>query len=163
MPSSTRAFLLPPALTERQPDDRDRARLRRPDPSEDDAEHLRLTIAGLYRGAAESRLIGRLVLNELNRDTERLDYLCERFIMPTLRSMMPGIERLVASGRMAPTPMDLLFFAIIGPIGGVADLPLARRLGRPEPDSPEQIAAAADSLAALVVHGLLDSGSRRGS
>lgn len=39
------------------------------------------------------------------------------------------------------------------------DLPLARRLGRSHPATPEQLAATAESLATLVINGLLSTGT----
>ncbi len=136
------------------------ARLPQVDPSTDDADCLRQTITGFYRTAADSPLVQRLFVNELNQDSERLDYLYEQYIAPTLETLMASIERLVAAGRMAPVPMDVLFFAVVPPVSGMVDVPLARRLGRPEPASPEQLTATAESLAALVVNGLLATASR---
>lgn len=135
------------------------ARLPQVDPSVDDAERLRQIIAGFYRTAADAPLAGRLFVDELARDTERLDYLYERYIAPILQTLMAGIERLVAAGRMAPVPLDVLFFAVIPPVAGMVEVPLARRLGRPEPASPQQLTATAESFAALVVNGLLATGS----
>ncbi|MET9793650.1 TetR/AcrR family transcriptional regulator [Streptomyces canus] len=136
------------------------ARLPQVDPSLDDAEYLRQFITGLYRSAAvDTSGMDRIMLDELSQDTERLDYLYERYIAPTLQLMVPSIERLVASGRIAPIPMDVLFFAVIPPVAGIVQEPLARRLGRPVPASPEQLTATAESLAALVVNGLLSTGS----
>ncbi|MFF4053129.1 TetR/AcrR family transcriptional regulator [Streptomyces chartreusis] len=128
------------------------------DDSVDDAERLRLIITGFYRSAVDTPLVGRLFVEELNRETERLDYLYERYIAPTLQTLTPSIERLVAEGRMAPVPMDVLFFAVIPPVSGMVEVPLARRLGRPVPASPEQLTATAETLAALVVNGLLAKG-----
>ncbi|MFD5859493.1 hypothetical protein [Streptomyces chartreusis] len=124
------------------------------DDSVDDAERLRLIITGFYRSAVDTPPVGRLFVEELNRETERLDYLYERYIAPTLQTLTPSIERLVAEGRMAPVPMDVLFFAVIPPVSGMVEVPLARRLGRPVPASPEQLTATAETLAALVVNGL---------
>ncbi|MFE2218411.1 TetR/AcrR family transcriptional regulator [Streptomyces canus] len=129
------------------------------DTAVDDAEYLRRVITGFYRTAVDTPLIGRVVVVEFSQDTERLDYLYERYITPTLRLMAPSIERLVAAGRMAPVPMDVLFFAVVPPVSGMIDTPLARRLGRPESASPEQLTATAESLAALVVNGLLATGT----
>nr|WP_107905270.1 TetR/AcrR family transcriptional regulator [Streptomyces chartreusis] len=134
------------------------ARMPEVDDSVDDAERLRLIITGFYRSAVDTPLVGRLFVEELNRETERLDYLYERYIAPTLQTLTPSIERLVAEGRMAPVPMDVLFFAVIPPVSGMVDVPLARRLGRPVPASPEQLTATAETLAALVVNGLLAKG-----
>ncbi|MGW2050859.1 TetR/AcrR family transcriptional regulator [Streptomyces sp. NPDC001858] len=136
------------------------ARLPQVDPSLDDAERLRQLIAGFYRTAADEPRIGRIFVDELSRDTERLDYLYENYIAPVMRTMTDVIDRLVARGRMGPVPMDVLFFAVVPPVSGVVDLPLARRLGRPEPRSPRQLTAVAESLAALVVDGLLATGAR---
>ncbi|MEV5956548.1 TetR/AcrR family transcriptional regulator [Streptomyces sp. NPDC051987] len=128
------------------------------DPEADDAERLRQIIIGFYRTAADTPLIGRIFVDESSRDTERLDYLYERFVAPTLELMSSSIERLVASGRMAPVPMDVLFFAVVPPVGGMVDGPMARRLGRPEPVSSQLLADTADALATLVVNGLLATG-----
>ncbi|MFM9595064.1 TetR/AcrR family transcriptional regulator [Streptomyces scabiei] len=127
----------------------------------DDADRLRQIIAGFYRAAADTPLVGRVLVDESSRDTERLDYLYERHIAPTLRLMAPGIERLVAPGRMAPVPMDVLFFAVVPPVSGMVDGPLARRLGRPETASSRQPTSTAEALATLVVNGLLATGAPR--
>lgn len=135
------------------------ARLPQVDPSLDDAERLRQFITGFYLTAVDTPRIDRIMLDELSRGTERLDYLYERYIAPTLQLMVPSIERLVASGRMAPVPADVLFFAVIPPVSGIMDGPLARRLGRPGPVTPEQLTATAESLATIVVGGLLATGA----
>jgi len=135
------------------------ARLPQVDSGGDDAERLRQIITGFYRAAAGTPLIGRVFVDESSRDTERLDYLYDRYIVPPLQLMTSSIERLVASGRMAPIPMDVLFFAVIPPVAGMVEGPLARRLGRPGPGSSEQLTATADALATLVVNGLLATGA----
>ncbi len=135
------------------------ARLPQLDPSLDDAEWLRQFITSFYRSAVDTSRIDRIMLDELSRDTERLDYLYERYIGPTLQLMVPSIERLVASGRIAPIPMDVLFFAVVPPVAGIVEEPLARRMGRSVPTSPEQLTAMAESLAAIVVNGLLSTGT----
>lgn len=136
------------------------ARMPQVDSGVDEAERLKQIIAGFYRSAAETPLIGRIFVDESSRDTERLDYLYERYVTPVLQLMTPSIERLVASGRMAPPPVDVVFFAVIPPVGGMVDGPLVRRLGRSEPDSSQQLAARADALATLVVNGLLATGTQ---
>ncbi|MET8977006.1 TetR/AcrR family transcriptional regulator [Streptomyces sp. NPDC004539] len=131
----------------------------RADPDADDAENLRRTVAGFYRAAAQTPLIGRVFVDEFSRDTERLDHLYENYLAPMLGTMMPSIDRLVASGAMAPVPMDVLFYAVVPPVSGMVELPLAHRLGRAAAGSPEQRAATAESLARIVVNGLLSTGS----
>ncbi|WP_327318851.1 TetR/AcrR family transcriptional regulator [Streptomyces sp. NBC_01235] len=135
------------------------ARLPQADPSLDDAEQLRRIITAFYQAAATTPMMGRILVHEFSSDTERLDYLHERYIAPTLQLMAPCIDRLVASGRMAPVPMHVLFFVIVPPVAGMVELPLARRLGRSEATSPQQRAATAQSLAGLVVNGMLGTAS----
>lgn len=135
------------------------ARMPQPDPSADDAEQLRQFITGFYWNAVDTPLIGRIMVDEFSRDTERLDYLYGQYIAPMLELMRPAVERLVASGRMAPVPVDVLFFAIMGPVSGMLEVPLALRLGRPENASQQQLAATAELLAELVVNGLLATGA----
>ncbi|WP_369175394.1 TetR/AcrR family transcriptional regulator [Streptomyces sp. R28] len=130
-----------------------------PDPSVDDAECLRRIIAGFYRSAVDTPLIGRVFVVEFSQETERLDYLYERYVAPTLQLMAPSIERLVAAGRMAPVPLDVLFFAVVPPVSAMVGTPLARRLGRAEAASPDRLTATAEQLAALVVNGLLATGA----
>ncbi|GAA3804318.1 TetR/AcrR family transcriptional regulator [Streptomyces phyllanthi] len=135
------------------------ARMPQPDPSADEAEQLRQFIAGLYWSAVDAPLIGRLMVDEFSRDAERLDHLYEHYIAPLLELLLPAVDRLVASGRMAPVPMDVLFFAIVSPVSGMLEAPLALRLGRSENASPQQLAATAQLLATLVVNGLLATGT----
>ncbi|MET8982192.1 TetR/AcrR family transcriptional regulator [Streptomyces sp. NPDC004539] len=129
------------------------------DPSLDDEENLRRSITGFYRNAVETPEIGRIFVDEYSRDTERLDHLYEHYIGPALRTMTSGIERLAASGRMAPVPMDVLFFAVFPPVSGMLNLPLAERLGRSKETSPRELTERAELLASLVVNGLLSTGS----
>ncbi|MGW1563012.1 TetR/AcrR family transcriptional regulator [Streptomyces sp. NPDC002144] len=128
----------------------------------DDAEQLRQTITGFYQAAIDAPLVGLIFVNEFSLESERLDYLYEHYIVPILQLMMPNIERLVAAGRMAPISMDVLFFTVVPPVSGMVEVPLARRLGRPEPASPEQLTNTARSLAAIVVGGLLATGAANG-
>ncbi|GAA3851031.1 TetR/AcrR family transcriptional regulator [Streptomyces lacrimifluminis] len=134
------------------------------EPVTDDAERLRRIVTALYLTSVDTPQLSRLFVDELSRDTERLDYLYEHYIGPTLETLLPSIDRLVAAGRMAPIPKDVLFFAMIPPISGMIDVPLARRLGRAHPATPEQLVATAETLATLVINGLLattTSDSRR--
>ncbi|MFE7272054.1 TetR/AcrR family transcriptional regulator [Streptomyces sp. NPDC057623] len=135
------------------------ARLPQADEAVDEVGRLRQITSGFYRTAVDTSLVGRIFVAEFSRDTERLDYLYEQYIAPMLQTMRASIDRLVADGRMAPVPMHVLFFAVIPPVAGMVEGPLARRLGGPDAASPEQLMDAADSLAALVVNGLLATGS----
>ncbi|GAA2628764.1 hypothetical protein GCM10010307_18910 [Streptomyces vastus] len=91
-----------------------------------------------------------------------MDHLYEHYISPVLQTLVSVIDRLVASGRMTPVPLDVLFFAVIPPVAGMLEMPLARRPGRADAASPQQLTATAEALAELVVNGLLAAVSGTG-
>ncbi|MFD5574898.1 TetR/AcrR family transcriptional regulator [Streptomyces cadmiisoli] len=130
-------------------------RLQPVDPTASDEDALRQVVTDFYRATLYLPHLARLCVDESSRDTDRLDYLYDHYMAPTLATIKPNIERLTATGRMALMPVDVLFFAVIGPLLGLVQVPLARRLGRPDPASRQQQKATADRLAALVVDGLL--------
>ncbi|PXY26662.1 TetR family transcriptional regulator [Prauserella coralliicola] len=134
-------------------DQRERQRLLEADV--DDAERVRAVIIHFYQAAVEAPLLGRLLADEFSRESERLDYLYERYVAPTLGPLVPAVERLMAAGRLPTVPIDVLFFAVISPVAGLVQLPLAHRLGRAEPVTRESQTRTARELADLIVNGLL--------
>lgn len=121
----------------------------------DDAERVRAMIVHFYEAAVETPLFGRLLADEFGRESERLDYLYEKYVAPTLGPLVPAVERLAAAGRMPAVPMDVLFFAVISPVAGLVQLPLAHRLGRPAPVTRDTQMRSARELADLIATGLL--------
>ncbi|MEU5041621.1 TetR/AcrR family transcriptional regulator [Streptomyces griseorubiginosus] len=136
-------------------------RMAPPAPGGDDKDVVRQFVTEFYRVNVGEPYLAMLMLDEFGRDTERLDYLYQRYIEPTLALVVPSIERLTASGDMARVPMDVLFFAIIAPVGGLVQEPFARRLGRPEHPTQAERLARASALAQLVVDGLLAPGAAK--
>ncbi|AXB48240.1 TetR family transcriptional regulator [Amycolatopsis albispora] len=136
-----------------EPDQRERQRLL--EAEMDDTERVRAMITHFYRAAVEAPLLGRLLADEFGRESERLDYLYEHYVAPTLGPLVPAVDRLMAAGRMPAVPIDVLFFAVISPVAGLVQLPLAHRLGRAEPVTRESQERTARQLADLVVDGLL--------
>ncbi|WP_037360525.1 TetR/AcrR family transcriptional regulator [Amycolatopsis orientalis] len=126
----------------------------------DDAERVRAVIAHFYQSAVRTPLFGRLLADEFGRESERLDYLYENYVAPTLEPLIPALERLRAAGRLPAVPLDVLFFAVISPVAGLMQLPLAHRLGRPQPVTPETQAHTARQLADLITDGLLNQPHR---
>ncbi|BCK53682.1 TetR/AcrR family transcriptional regulator [Nocardia wallacei] len=121
----------------------------------DDTERVRAVIAHFYRAAVETPLFGRLLADEFARESERLDYLYDKYVAPTLNPLIPSLERLMTARRMPAVPMDVLFFAVISPVAALVQLPLAHRLGRPEPVTRESQERTARQLADLITEGLL--------
>jgi len=126
-----------------------------PAPGSDDEDVVRQFVMEFYRVSSDEPYLAMLMADESARDTERLDYLYQRYIEPTLALVVPSIERLMASGGMARVPMDVVFFAIIVPVSGLVHEPLARRLGSPERMQHADRLARAEALAGLVTDGLL--------
>jgi AcrR family transcriptional regulator len=125
---------------------------------DDDVERLKAVVTHFYRRQMDKPLLGRLLTDEFARDTDRLDYLYEHYVAPTMAAVVPAVERLVAAGRLAPAPMDVLYFAVVGPVAGLVQTPLAHRLGRPPEPTAEDRRRTADLLAALVLNGLFPPG-----
>ncbi|QFU91867.1 Transcriptional regulator, TetR family [Amycolatopsis sp. YIM 10] len=121
----------------------------------DDAARVRALIAHFYQAAVEAPLLGRLLADEFGRESERLDYLYEKYVAPTLWPLVPAVERLMAAGRTPTVPVDVLFFAVISPVAGLVQLPLAQRLGRARPGTRESRERTARELADLISDGLL--------
>lgn len=120
----------------------------------DPAERLATIVRRFYQIAVRSPQLSRLMAYEGTRDSARLDYLHEHFLTPILRLCEPSIEELVAAGRMRPVPLFQLYSLVTGPIATMTQDPLARRFGAPPVTGPE-LTATADSLATMVMAGLL--------
>lgn len=124
----------------------------------DDACRLTAVVRAFYRSAARSPEINRLMADESNRESERIDFLYANYLGPVLAALEPTLVRLVDAGRMRPAPLYLLFLAITGPATSLTQDPVTVRLGRCPDQSSTDTAAAADALASLVLEGLLGSG-----
>ena len=120
----------------------------------DPAERLATIVRRFYQIAARSPQLSRLMAYEGTRDSARLDYLHERFLVPVLRLCEPSIEELVAAGRMRRVSLFQLYSLVTGPIATLTQGPLARRFGE-LPVSERELSATADSLASMVMAGLL--------
>lgn len=121
----------------------------------EDAELLRLLITHFYARAAATPLLGRLLAEEFSRDSERLDYVYQHYVGPTMAAIQPITDRLAAAGRIPPTPPDVLYFVVFSPVSGLMRTPLAHRLGRPRPETKQDRERIAKQLAELVLSGLL--------
>jgi TetR/AcrR family transcriptional regulator len=121
----------------------------------DDAALLAAVVHRFYRAAARHPQLHRLIADESARESERIAYLYEAYIGPTLTAVAPSVARLAAAGRLPDVPLHLLYFAVIGPISGMIQNPLARRLGRPEAPGPAELETFANGLAGLIVGGLV--------
>jgi AcrR family transcriptional regulator len=122
----------------------------------DDDERLRSVIVQLYRLAANASEMNRLITDESTRDSNRLDYLHQRFVKPFWCSIEPTIDSLMAAGRIPRIPTHILYFAVTGPALALAQDPIADRLNpAASPMAEQDRNSMADALSSLVLHGLL--------
>lgn len=125
------------------------------DEAVDDAVALARIIVRYYVNVAGSPALHRLLVDEFSRESERLDHLFENYLGPNAQIMDPILSRLTAAGRIAPLPLHLLAFAIIGPSAAMVQAPLARRVGRPDPVDPGERERLAVVLARQVIGGII--------
>ncbi|WP_327111176.1 TetR/AcrR family transcriptional regulator [Streptomyces sp. NBC_01341] len=124
--------------------------------SGDDDEHLTGVIVQLYRRSANASAKNRLLADESTRDSDRLDYLHQRFIQPFWDSIEPAINNLMSAGRIPLVPPHVLYTAITGPALALAQDPVADRLNpAAAPVAKQDRERLADTLSSLVIHGLL--------
>jgi TetR/AcrR family transcriptional regulator len=121
----------------------------------DDSCRLAAVVRAFYRSAARSPEINRLMADESNRESDRIDFLYSNYLGPVLAALEPTLTRLMDAGRMRPAPLYLLFLAITGPATSLTQDPVTRRFGRCQEQSEADMAAAADALASMVLAGVL--------
>ncbi|MFC0437512.1 TetR/AcrR family transcriptional regulator [Kutzneria buriramensis] len=120
----------------------------------DPAERLAAIVRRFYQIAIRNPQLSRLTAYEGTRDSARLDYLYDRFLHPILLICEPSVDELVAAGRMRRVPLFELYALVAGPIAILTQGPLGRRF-RAEPVTERELTATADSLATMVMSGLL--------
>jgi TetR/AcrR family transcriptional regulator len=100
----------------------------------------------------------RIVNIEAGEESERLDYLCQRFIIPVNAKVVPLYTELVEAGRLRAVPFQTVYFMIAS--GGAAMFSsqvLARTLFTDAVFTPAEIERHADAAADLIINGLLTS------
>ncbi|MFI9552813.1 TetR/AcrR family transcriptional regulator [Nonomuraea endophytica] len=121
----------------------------------DDAARLTAVVRRFYEISARTPLLNQLMMEESHRASERLDYLVERYIGPTLAAVQPSVQRLVDSGRMPPTPIYMLYAAVIGPVIAMTGNPMMAKLGQPADRQESEMVARANELARVILDGML--------
>jgi TetR/AcrR family transcriptional regulator len=121
------------------------------DRASSDEERLVTAVTVFCRGAVNSPEINRIVADESVRDSDRLAYLFEEYVSPWWSQLTPTIKRLMKAGRIAPVPMNMVFFAITWPALALTQKAMAHRLRR----DADKETSTSDQLAELVLTGLL--------
>jgi AcrR family transcriptional regulator len=121
----------------------------------DPLEQLRLTIRTFLAYSAEHPELLGLMNIEARQDSERLAYIYDTYIEPTLAPIERLLNHLADCGRTRPVPVRTFFFLLAH--GGAAPFtlaPLARHLDPTDPLDPDVVTEHADLVAALLVRGL---------
>jgi AcrR family transcriptional regulator len=104
--------------------------------------------------AEHPELLGLMDI-EGRQNTERLDYLYERYLKPSLAGIEALLEYLIAAGQVRKIEMRQLHFIVAhGAIALYTLVPLAERFDPRSPFEPGAVQAHADLIADFVVDGL---------
>jgi AcrR family transcriptional regulator len=121
----------------------------------DPLQQLERGIRQFLRYAAEHPELGLIMNAEGAQDTERLDYIYERYIEPVLEPFDRLLRHLIAAGRVRPvskrTWVLLVAHGAAAPFGLV---PLARRLDRSDPTSRKEVSEHIEAVTRIIVDGL---------
>jgi hypothetical protein len=107
------------------------------------------------RFSAEHPDLQRLMNIEGAQPSDRLAYICDNFIAPTIAHYLPLRDVLVARGEIRPVPSEILYYVMTA--GGAAmftSRALTERLFTGAPLSPERVDEYADAFAELVMNAL---------
>jgi AcrR family transcriptional regulator len=121
----------------------------------DPLERLRSFVRAFALYSARHPNLQRLINAEASIPSERLDYICDRFIVPVQKHFMPMYRALVDSGTLRPVSLPTLFFAITsGSAAMFSNDALATRLFGAKALRPSDHASHADDFADLIIGGL---------
>jgi TetR/AcrR family transcriptional regulator len=118
---------------------------------DDPVERLRTFIRTFVTVSARRPELLRIAEAESSQPSDRLDYLCDTYILPMADHFRPIYHQLLAAGRIRPIPLETIFYMITS--GGAAlyanDAMTSRLFGqlpRTESDTERHADAAADLL-----------------
>jgi AcrR family transcriptional regulator len=108
----------------------------------------------VHYNAERPELLGLMNI-EGRRESERLDYIYDNYIAPSLEPLGRLLDFLTTQGRIRPISLQALFFLIAhGAAAPFTLAPLARHFDNTDPLDPARIAAHAGLTADLITSGL---------
>lgn len=123
-----------------------------PDPSRSEVDRFRGAVRAFCAANAREPHLSQLMNYEAGRDTPRLRYVMDRYILPVLATTAPRIEALKAEGLLHDAPLDAIVFSIVAITQATCQVPLLGILGDSyERNGPEFL----ETLAGIVLEGLV--------
>lgn len=121
----------------------------------DPLEQFEGVIRAWLRYSAQHPELALLMNIEGTRDTERLDYIYEHYIAPSLAPFDGLLRHLIAEGRVRPVPMRSVFLLLgHGATALFGLVPLAKRLDRPDPTSAKAVKEHIEAVTRIIIDGL---------
>jgi TetR/AcrR family transcriptional regulator len=121
----------------------------------DPLDQLNYAIRRFVHYSAERPELLGLMNIEARVDSERLDYIYDKYIAPALAPLGRLLGYLRESGRIRPISLRALFFLIAhGAVAPFTLAPLARRFDSTDPLDPNQVAEQAALTADVITSGL---------
>lgn len=116
---------------------------------------LRSLVRTFARFSAENPELQRLMNIEGAQSGDRLAYICDTFVAPTIAHYLPLRDELVGRGEIRPVPSEILYYVITaGSAAMFASRALTERLFISAPLSPDRADEYADAFADLVMNAL---------
>ena len=121
----------------------------------DPLDRLRTFIRAFVAFSARNPDLLRVANAEGGQPTERLEYLLNTYVIPTIARMAPVFQGLVTAGRIRDVPREALYFLITSGAGAMySNDAMTRALFPPDTLAPDRIANYADSVASIILDGL---------
>jgi AcrR family transcriptional regulator len=122
--------------------------------SSDAREQLRLFIRTFVEFSARHPDLQRLVVQEGGNASERLTYLLDRYVRPTVAALTPTLGRLARSGGVRPVPPEVVYNLITSAGTNYSSDALTRELFGAAALAPESIPRYAEAVATVILDGL---------
>jgi TetR/AcrR family transcriptional regulator len=121
----------------------------------DPLEQAKLLIRRFVIFSAEHPELLALMDIEARQDTDRLAYVFDRYVKPTLAGAERLVEHLIPEGKIRPISLRQLHFLVAhGAIAPFTLVPLAERFDPRSPLDPEAVQEHADLVAEVIIGGL---------
>lgn len=127
----------------------------------DPLDQLALVIRTFLRHCADHPEMLALMNIEGRQDTDRLSYIYDTYIAPSMAGVERLVKHLIAEGRIRPVPMQTLLFLVAhGAAAPFALAPLAMHFDHSSPLAPANVERHSKLIADILIDGLRLTGAQ---